>query len=73
MVGGYKFEIEDRNMYSKNIKKFVKSAKKFIAPSKDEGQVIQLDQVDLNKKHVTYNFTLKKSDGLGWRNAFLAD
>jgi hypothetical protein len=76
MVGGHMFQIEDRNMYCKNIKKFVKFARKFvkknISPSQkqEKGEVIPLDP---NKKPIIYNFELKKSDSLGWRNAFLAD
>ena len=73
MVGGYTFQIEDRNMYCKNIKKFLKSAKKFakkfvkknISPS-------QKQENHPDKNRVSY-FELKKSDGLGWRNAFLKD
>jgi hypothetical protein len=83
MIGGHIFEIEDRNMYCKNIKKFVKSAKKFARkfvkkiPHDQEQdnnpREVQLTPLDLDKKHLTYNFEIKKSEHFGWRNAFLKD
>jgi len=74
MVGGYTFQIEDRNMYCKNIKKFLKSAKKF-ARKFVKKNILPSQKLPVipDKKRVSYNFELKKSDGLGWRNAFLKD